>query len=242
MLRLTSASSRSAESLLRRFVPRDRAQAIVGDLLETHPSPTRFWFAFLRISVAFTWRPAAALLVALLAAVLSSVALFFATASHWRSGHVPIAALMMKYIGLSDLSGFLFALAAYALVRYGPRDYIWLLSLLYVCAGSICIYSFWLPHLRPELYSALALVASASTRNLRHSAAVIVISSSAYLAANLLISALAKATVQQWRVLWTIPALNLLPVSIITFVPIISGLTAYIWLHRHVPASHPTAA
>jgi hypothetical protein len=110
------------ERLLRLFVGKDRAEAMIGDLLEIEPNVGRFCIASLALFARASWKPCAALVLAYGSVCVTWIPAF--------SGWGYLAGHMRTRTGGVVAWGFLFCCAAqlecisavFALVLYGFRN------------------------------------------------------------------------------------------------------------------------
>jgi hypothetical protein len=144
-------SARISERLLALFTTRERAAAIVGDLLELHLRPAAFWSAVLRTAWALSWRVGFGLLLAAVAEfyVFGQVANWAARPPHGVDQ-------------LASLSGFCCALftagALFSLVRFGPSAAIARLSAALALLTGLHLFFWWMPFVRPACAAMAALV------------------------------------------------------------------------------------
>ena len=136
---------RAAEWLLARFLPRENAASIVGDLLES-PSGggrLRFWRAVGGVVLLVVWRRAAATLVAFVASVL-----FFGVFQEpifEFSLHPAPAGWNQGFIWIGRVGLILWTMMCYSVVRYGVRDRFTQLAVVSVLALGSFIRFWWVP-------------------------------------------------------------------------------------------------
>ena len=101
-----------SERLLSLFTTRERAAAIIGDLLEAGSSHLGFWFAVARIAFALAWRSG----LGIVAAAAAQYLMMWAVNWSARAPH-PIS----QTAGRFGLCAWFWAMAAaFSLVRFGP--------------------------------------------------------------------------------------------------------------------------
>jgi hypothetical protein len=177
-----------AECLLRSLVRRERAEEIVGDLMETYGSSATvsFWFALLRVIVRLGWRPMTALFLAAPVGLFSGFALTDHTARQFAFGSSKDLPLLFRSSWFAGQSASLGALAVFAFVRYGFRDRSSWLCALYSGLCTLYVYALELPSLRIEFYMGCAVVAlvSLSASGMRRSSVVVATSLASWMAAS----------------------------------------------------------
>ena len=164
-----------AEFVLSRFTNRDRATAIVGDLLEVAPESARFWFAVARTAAAFSLRPAAGILAAMAAEYLIR---FLYGASAFSSRRID------GFSQLFSMCGLLFALVtANAAVRRGLTEPITAISvgLAVLTTGAALLRSMVLPFVLVGGSAELLVLVLLCTRWRRATVAVLASSAVAFL-------------------------------------------------------------
>jgi hypothetical protein len=131
--------------LLRRFMSRDRAEAVLGDLLEAaNDNPVEFR-KLLFVSLCSLGRLGAAGFIA--ASVLGGAALCVLQMLFFGSAHIDAADATIHAWGssLALATGFVWILAVFSLVRYGLRDAMARLAVCLASLGSIAIAFWWIP-------------------------------------------------------------------------------------------------
>lgn len=180
--------AKSAEYLLRGLVRRERAEEIVGDLMEIYGSSATasFWFALLRVIVRLGWRPMTSLFLAALVGLFSHFALTDHAARRFGFGSSKDLPLLFRSTWFACQSASLGALAAFAFFRYGFRDRSSWLGALYAGLCTLYVYALGMPSLRIEFYVGCAVVAivSLSVDELRRSSAVVAASLASWNAAS----------------------------------------------------------
>ncbi len=141
--------ARIAENLLRVVVSRDRARAMVGDVIEEHGTTrgTRFWIAFAKLFVAFAWRPVLAFTIAFLVGILFPFYLSVVAARHLFFGQMQPWASLFPAEQYGNFCGPLGTLAAFTLVKFGMRGRLWVVSAVCIVPAVLKVYSFWTPRL-----------------------------------------------------------------------------------------------
>jgi hypothetical protein len=149
-----------SERLLAFFTTRERAAAIVGDLLELHSGPLGFWFAVMRTTWALSWRFG---LGFLLAAPAEYFCLFYPKPTHGVDR-------------IAVLSGWCFALfaasALFSLVRFAASDAITRLSAALALLAGLDLFFWWVPFMRPTIAAMVVIVALVSCLRRRGRAAL----------------------------------------------------------------------
>jgi hypothetical protein len=174
------------EWLIGAFVGEDRATAMIGDVMETHPDGIQFWFSTLALLVSVAWRPLTALLIVYASIYLTWIPAFhgWMLESHhlWvhRAGVVtwaPNASSIMREVFWAFVLGgvsMLECLAApYALVLYGFRDAFATVSTIFAGLSLTLCWNLWSPDIRVTLICGLAAatVALAALREYRNALA-----------------------------------------------------------------------
>ena len=152
--------ARVAERFLWAVVSRDRARAMVGDLLEEHADggSVRFWKAVAELFVAFAWRPVFASFLAIMVSFCFPFYLFVQGSRHLFFGQIHSPTLLLQAAQYVHLCGPLWTLAVFALVRFGVRNRLWWVSALFALIATGKVYTFWVPQLEKIIWVALALV------------------------------------------------------------------------------------
>jgi len=213
-----------AERLLALFTTRERAAAIVGDLLELHCGPAGFWLAVIRTTWALSWRFA---LGFLLAAAAEFCTFFYVS---------PWFARLHGTDPLAELSGLLFTLFAagtvFSLVRFGTSDAITRLGAALALLAGLD-YCFWrMPLMRPATLAMMALVILLSCRTRLGRFALLRLLGSMVAAAAPLITLIywfAKATAARCRNgcnldLRTDPVIVVIPIAFLLSSGVLAGL------------------
>jgi hypothetical protein len=238
--------ARCAEYLLRGFVRREQAEEIVGDLLETYGRSSRvnFWFALLRVIVRFAWRPTTAVLVALAVFILSEFKLTTVAARRFGFGASKDVPLLFRSIWFASQSASLWALAAFAFLRYGLRDRSFWWGSLYAALCTFYVYSFWMPSIRIEFYvcCAVAALVSLSVSVLRRSTLVVAVSLVACIATRQVLSSL-------FYVLFSLPISRRhlighvwIAASATEVLPLVVAALTFGLLHRQLVVADPAVA
>jgi len=139
-------SSSVAEWILARFIDRNRASSIVGDLVETgqHRGDFWFWYSLSGVVVAATWRRLAGYLAGSCLA-LYWMRLLDSSIHSVNASHQPVQNEAAVLSVLQVLVAFLWINATYSSVRFGFRDPFAQLALAYSAVVSACVYYWWLP-------------------------------------------------------------------------------------------------
>ncbi len=234
-----------AEYLLRGFVSRDRAEEIVGDLLESYgpSSRTGFWFALFGVMVRFAWRPVTALLIAAAVCVTCEFALTAATARHFAFGPSRNLLLTFRSWWFAGKSASLAALAVFALLRYGFRDPTSWVAALYAGLCTLYVYTLWMPSLRIGFYvcSALTLLLCLSGRMLRRSSLLVAVSLVGWITSNWILSGV-------FHVLFSLRISrgyvrgHLHAVELVECLPFVVTMILFTLLHRRMMWVDPTEA
>lgn len=151
---------RLAAWMLRSAVPQAQAEGIVGDIAElSRHKGFVFWGHITRVLTAFLWWPT---LVFLLTLPLGFVAAFWMdmqAARHFWFVKVQQPSLLFEAHHLQVWNGPLWALAAFALLRYGPSERAWMLSAGAATLMTGLTMSLWLPSLStPVILGVLSLI------------------------------------------------------------------------------------
>jgi hypothetical protein len=159
------------EYLIRPFAGKDRATAMVGDLLESNPSDGRFWASSLMLLILVAWRTCAALLLAYAVFCVAWIPAIHGWAAISRqmwihTGATTTWAPNAEAIGRQARWAFLLGCiaqmecvsAAFAVILYGFRESLTLVSLL--LAGLSITLCWYLPSppIRFGLLCGLAIV------------------------------------------------------------------------------------
>jgi hypothetical protein len=183
------------EWLIRPFAGKDRAAAMLGDLLETDPSAGRFWVSSFALLISVSWRPCTALALANASFSITWVGAFNGWVSISRHMWVntggtttwaPNAEMIGREAAWAYLLGWVAQLecvsAVFALVLYGIRDTLTAIS---AVLGGLSIALCWfLPSapLRTGLLCGLALavvIALTATRKSRRALAILTLTTCA---------------------------------------------------------------
>lgn len=135
-----------AEWLLSRFTSSKRAASVVGDLVELKPQKGAvwFWLSIARVLVSLSWRRVAALIAA-----------FYVGAWAYRSfegaiigintRHRPPEMWVNFFLALSALGALLLMTFTYAAIRYGLRDRVTQLAMIWAGLVAATIVCWWQP-------------------------------------------------------------------------------------------------
>jgi len=219
------------ELLLRPFAGKDRAAAMIGDLLETNPSPGRFWTSSVALLVSVAWRLCAALAMAYAIFDITwrpAFNAFVSVSDHlratmggsatWTPGSQAIArelvwALLLGYVAQLECVS-----AVVALVLYGYRDALTAVS---AVLGGLSIGLCWYlssPLIRTGLLCAMAIavaIAPATSRKCRGALAALVLATCASVAVGfLMLTAAAHVHILiAPTILGILPLIDLLAIS-----------------------------
>jgi hypothetical protein len=140
-----------SERLLSFFVSRDRAAAIVGDLLELHCGRLEFWLAVSRTTWTLSWRLGLGFLLAAAAELYA-----FFVVNNWaaRPPH--------GVDGTAIFSGWCFALfgagAVFSIIRFGVFDAISRLPIVLAVLTGLDAFFWWMPLMRLTSVATAVLV------------------------------------------------------------------------------------
>jgi hypothetical protein len=130
-----------SERLLSLFTTRERAAAIIGDLLEAGSNSIGFWFAVARIVLALSWRVGLGVVGAAIAEQ------FMIEAVNWsaRAPH-PIRPIGSCFGVCATLVAMT---AAFSLIRFGPTEPITKLSVPFALFSGVGVCFRWVPFVVP---------------------------------------------------------------------------------------------
>ena len=159
-----------AEWILRRITTRERAAAIVGDMLESEGTRglLSFWIAVSGVVVSQLSRPLLALVAAFYIAAWTLQRLAMGLASLNASHPLPHHQTHTWYAsfdGLILIVSMLSALMLYAAIRYGLKDGIAQLSFAWTCLAITALCFWWQPAILAICIAGAALLLSASMRS-----------------------------------------------------------------------------
>jgi hypothetical protein len=189
-----------AEWMLARWMQRDRALGIVGDLEETalQKGGAWFWRSFVGVWIASAWRPVAGYVMAafgggyLASRILR--AFVFSTLQHTRIQRVWGSSLAFPIALLCFV-------ALYGAFRFGLRDVVTRMAATYAVLGAVADY-FWWQTTVPLVVLGLAatlLVASLFDRSARRSTAVVWSIAGILAVLWLAVADLASMCAKRWR-------------------------------------------
>lgn len=169
-------SASIAEWVLAQFMSKTRAASLVGDLLELEPREGKLWFWLVLCRVVFThaWRRLLAFIAAFYSGMWAldrfQMAIFGIHAEHR-----PPERWIKMFSLASDAGIVTIFVLAYAVIRYGPRDRLTQLALLWVVPVTELICFWWRPVILVSciLLSICAIAASTSSRENRRAALVL---------------------------------------------------------------------
>ncbi len=166
-------SASIAEWVLARFMSKSRAASIVGDLLELEPQKGRLWFwlALCRVVFALNWRRPPAFITAFYSGMWA-VGRFQMAIYGIHAQHRPPESWIPMFSLASEAGIFTIFVLAYRLIRYGPRDRVTQLALLWAVPVTELIYFWWRPVILVSciLLSIFAAAASTGSRESRRAA------------------------------------------------------------------------
>jgi hypothetical protein len=235
-----------AEYLLRSLVRRERAEEIVGDLMETYGSSATasFWFALLRVIARLGWWPMIALFFAAVVGALSDFGLTNHAARQFWFGSSKDSTLLFRSWWFAGKSASLSTLAVFAFFRYGFRDRSSWLGALYAGLCALYVYALGMPSLRIEFYVGCTVVAlmSLSANGLRRSSVVVAASLVSWMAASWILGSL-------FHVLFSLASTRRHLIGhvwisglVTEAVPLIVGALAFGLLHRRLVEVDPAQA
>jgi hypothetical protein len=134
----------AVERLLRFWTTKDRANAIIGDLVEVAPQKGTAWFwrSVLKIGISVSWRPLLGLAVASYAGLraLSLQMLIYGVHAH----HPPHS--WVRFFGVLDgAANVLLLVLPYTAIRYGARDRITALAAAWMGLLILFLCEWWRP-------------------------------------------------------------------------------------------------
>jgi hypothetical protein len=140
------SSDSLAEFLIRFVEGRDRAAALVGDLVEIAQARGRIWFGFavLRLLIARLWCP----VVATIAALYACNWLLFASSISLQGVHAyhrPPEVWMPFFQVVSAIGAVLCGSMLYSAIRYGLNDLYTRLAFVVACLCIFVTFAWWLP-------------------------------------------------------------------------------------------------
>jgi len=135
------------EGILRRVTTKDRATAIVGDLVETREQKGAvwFWLSSAGVMLSLVWRWAIAFVASFFAGSWSAYAFVMATTG-FHAPHRPPDypwGPVVEGIGLAGCSAI--ALGVYAAIQYGLRECATQMVLAWATVAAAVIYLWWAP-------------------------------------------------------------------------------------------------
>lgn len=134
-----------AEWMLARWMSKDRAMGVVGDLEETAVGRGRVWFwrSVMGVLVATAWRPVAGYV----AAVVGVGALRVLVSYHFvaRAKVHPPTTAQVVWGAMPVPITLLWFVALYGLIRFGWKDVVTRLAAGYALLGGIMVYFCWQP-------------------------------------------------------------------------------------------------
>jgi hypothetical protein len=177
-----------AERLICPFVGKDRAAAMIGDLLETEPTAGRFWTSSVALLTHVTWRPCAALMLACASMCITWIPAFHGWVSISRHMWVqtgvtttwaPNAGVIEHEAVWAYLLGCIAMLegisAVFALVLYGFRDCVSIVSTALAALTLALCWYLSSPSIRTGMLYGLALLITIALLSVRESRRALVI-------------------------------------------------------------------
>jgi hypothetical protein len=134
------------EGILCRVTTRDRATAIVGDLVETkqHNGTVRFWLSAAGVVLSLVWRWPVAFVASFYAGAWTFEAFLMAT--YGVNAHRPSGYLWGQVIeGVSLMGSSAIALSVFAAIRDGVRERTTQMVLSWATVAAAVIYFWWVP-------------------------------------------------------------------------------------------------
>lgn len=166
-----------AERVLRMVTDQESARTIAGDLIETYSRrrSLSFWLALSQLFLAFSWKPMLGIAAAALVWFVVDTELFFAFARGFLMKHLSALTPFPNRMLVVEASATLSALAAFALVAYGIKDRLWMMSTIYAAIAGALVFSFWVPAMQLISYLALGsmIVIGLSTQEMRRVSGII---------------------------------------------------------------------
>lgn len=153
-----------AERVLRFLTTEQRAASIVGDLIETAPRKGAgwFWFSIFKIAFWLSWRP---LLAFVAAFYCGNWALGGLQLAIYGANHQPLQQWMPIFEILLATTVVLCMLLAYAIIRYGVRDRMTELGLLWTGLLNFILWEWWRPGVLPICIALAALLMVVTLHN-----------------------------------------------------------------------------
>jgi hypothetical protein len=157
-------SASFAEWLLARFMGKSRAASIVGDLLELKLQKGKLWFWLALCRVVFThaWRRPPAFIAAFYCGMWA-LDRFQMPIYGIHAQHRPPESWITMFSLASSAGIFTIFVLVYGVIRYGPRDRLTRLALLWTVPIMALIYFWWRPIILVSCILLSVCVAAAST-------------------------------------------------------------------------------
>lgn len=138
-------STRVAEWIVGRFIPGERAAAVLGDLteLKAEKGAIWFWLSVLRVLIAFSWRSVLGTLVAfyLGGQILSILTMMLLNVDGIHRAKEQSWMLIL----LGNLDAMLWMILTYGLIRYGSNDRVIRLAFLWAALLGMVLCGWWQP-------------------------------------------------------------------------------------------------
>jgi hypothetical protein len=137
----------AAEWIVGRWTSKERAAAIVGDLLEIdrQKGPARFWFAIVGTVFWLAWRRCVAFVAAFYAANWALSAFIMALHGVHAQHAIDDSFWMPAFDLLTSVGALLWFVLMYAAIRYGLKDHLAQLAVAWTALASALVYLWWRP-------------------------------------------------------------------------------------------------
>jgi hypothetical protein len=161
-----NASTPIAEHVLRFFTTKEAASSVVGDLVEAAPQQGSawLWLSILKIILWLSWRRLLAFVAAFFIGNWALGALqipLFGANGHWPAHQIPL--LWKPFFAVLDGAVVVLCMVmSYAVVRYGVRDGMTQLGLLWTGFFNLILWEWWRPGALALSIILLALLIAAS--------------------------------------------------------------------------------
>ena len=226
-----------AELLLQSVVPRVQAAGIVGDTAELYEhNAFAFWLQIARVLIAFSWWPTLVFCLTLPVGFLVGFWVEVRAVRHFVYVDIPQPLLLLEVVRLQILNGSLWGLAAFSLLRYGPRERAWVISASLAMLLTGFTVSLWNLSFRPPMVigSLLFMGWIIFRREYRLPAALLAVSAGVGSAIQLAAQQLLSSSIQhhissEWFLLTVLPLVVATP-----FTPV-----CYALLRRRTPLNTP---
>ncbi len=232
-----------AERILRMVTDRESARMIAGDLIETYYRRRNlsFWLALSQLFLAFSWKPALSIVAAALAWLVVQTQLFVAFARWFLMPHLSSSTPLPNGMLVVEASATLSAVAAFALVAYGVKDRIWMMSSVYAVVAAAFVFSFWVPQMQLISYFVLGIgiVIGLRTQEMRQISGII----AASFVVSFLASALWDSSLHEMTLLGISRRATIVAGTIADplVMPVVAAMVCG-WAKRHVDVTGAAAA